>query len=75
MTGTSRAAANVAGRETDVNTIAASSNKYKAHSFFDQATDVSCLDIDMNPSEHLSSKDAIFTSRYKMFVGVNTPGL
>jgi selenocysteine lyase/cysteine desulfurase len=86
--GTFSAASNVTGKVSNVNQIAAILHKHGALAFFDYATGIPYMSVDMNPLPPTSStstaadgeeddisKDAVFFSPHKMIGGVGTPGV
>jgi selenocysteine lyase/cysteine desulfurase len=80
--GTFSAASNVTGKVSNVNQIAAILHKHGALAFFDYATAIPYMSVDMNPSPSSAdsadenvAKDAVFFSPHKIIGGVGTPGV
>ncbi|KUF87110.1 Methionine aminopeptidase [Phytophthora nicotianae] len=73
--GTFTAAANLTGMLMDVNKISRLLHRHGALACWDYATCAPYVDIDMNPSDPLAYKDAIFFSGHKFVGGPGSPGV
>jgi selenocysteine lyase/cysteine desulfurase len=73
--GSFSAASNVTGILTDVDAVSVLLHRHGALACWDYAAGGPYLPIDMNPTEELASKDAVFLSPHKLPGGPGTPGI
>ncbi|POM68016.1 Cysteine desulfurase [Phytophthora palmivora] len=73
--GTFTAAANLTGLLMDVDKISRLLHRHGALACWDYATCAPYVEIDMNPSDPLAYKDAIFFSGHKFVGGPGSPGV
>ncbi|KAL3661675.1 hypothetical protein V7S43_013434 [Phytophthora oleae] len=73
--GSFAAASNLTGMLVDVDKVSKLLHKYGALACWDYATCAPYVEIDMNPSDPLAYKDAIFFSGHKFVGGPGSPGV
>lgn len=73
--GSFSAASNVTGIASDTDAITALLHEHRALSFWDYAAAGPHVEIEMNPTRAIASKDAVFLSPHKFVGGPGTPGL
>ncbi|KAG3078776.1 hypothetical protein PI124_g16530 [Phytophthora idaei] len=73
--GTFTAATNLTGMRMDVDKISRLLHRHGALACWDYATCAPYVEIDMNPSDPLTYKDAIFFSGHKFVGGPGSPGV